>query len=349
MPILRTFVRFWIVVAVLAVIGICSPDTRGSLRRVQPGQEMPSFSLEGLDGREFTYDPNYSGVLGIVMMKAGQPQLARIAADLEPILKELHMSGKSLTCVGVISGPDGEDFLRNYDPRGHSSFPLLLDQQFHLWGKLGVIAAPTVVVVGADHRVRWAKAGYGYDFVSSFHAQLAGALGLQETNEASTTVVTLSNTSTRARLERHVHMARAMVKKGHLQAAVAELRKAQSLDPNALDILFEFGELLCRTGDNDGALEVVAEVKAQTDQEEAHMLLISGWAKRQLGQLDAAESLLTEASKLDGQYARIPYELGKVYQAKGDFEKAAYWYRRSLKLLFDEPVQVESSPQKSVK
>ena len=329
----------WMAVVVLGALAVRPPDAHGSLRRVREGQEMPSFSLMGPEGKPFVYDPNHKGALAIVVMKAGQPQLPRIAADLEPILEAYKAGGKAFDCIGVVSGPDAKGSLQGHDAGRHPNFRLLLDPGFELWGKLGVIAAPTAVVVGPDRRVQWAKGGYGYDFVPSFHAQLAKALGLRAGADASTSVATLSNTSNRARLERHVQMARTLVKKGRFESAIAELRKAQSLHPNSLDIVFEFGELLCRTGENEAALKVAAEARARTGRDKARVLLISGWARRQLGQLDAAEALLVEALELDRQYPRIPYELGKVYQAKGEFEMAARWYRRALERLYDEPVK----------
>lgn len=337
--------RFIWIVVIAAVFTAVSPQRGlGSLRRVGQGDVMPSFSLKGVNGQVFTYDANHAGGLGIVVMKAGQSQLSRIAGDLEPVIKELKASGKPFDCIGVMCGPGADEYLKSYDGRTPPSFPLLLDPDFELWGKLGVIAAPTAVVVGPDHRLQWAKAGYGYDFVPSFHAQLAEALGLRAHADVSTPVVTLSNASSQARLERHVQMAKTLVKKGRFDLAAAELKRAQSLDPNALEIVLEYGELLCRTGENNAALEVVAQAKAQTNPDRARVLLISGWARRQLGQLDAAESLLVEASRLDPRYSRIPFELGKVHQAKGDFETAALWYRRALERVFDESDVAASAP-----
>ena len=60
------------------------------------------------------------------------------------------------------------------------SFPLVPDPNFAFWGKLGVIASPTAVVVGSDGRIQWVRAGYGYDFIAGFHAQLRKALGLSD-------------------------------------------------------------------------------------------------------------------------------------------------------------------------
>jgi len=194
------------------------------------------------------------------------------------------------------------------------------------------------VVVGADHKVRWAKAGYGYNFIPSFHAQMAQALGITKAgSEEAASVAFLENTSSRARLERHVQMARSLAKRGRVDLAISEFKKAQALDPNAVDVVLELGELLCRAGENEAALKVASEAKVRTNLEKAHALLISGWARRQMGDLNTAQTLLTQSLEFDPQSPRTLYELGQVFQAGGDLEKAAANYRKALALLFDEP------------
>jgi Tfp pilus assembly protein PilF len=64
--------------------------------------------------------------------------------------------------------------------------------------------------------------------------------------------------------------------------------------------------------------------------------MISGWAKRQTGDLETAEKLLREATKIDPKSARALFELGKVYQSKQQVDKAMNLYREALTILFDE-------------
>ncbi len=335
----------WFVGLVLGILIVGPSWGQGRLRRVEVGDAMPAFSLTTSDGKNFTYDANYPGVLGIVIFKTGQDHFTRMADDLETVVKELKAHGKPFDCVGVMSGPGAKESLQSLDPNGHTQFPILLDPQYSLWGKLGVVAAPTVVVVGADHKIRWAKAGYGYDFIPSFHAQLAEALGItKRVADTSVHVETLENTSSRARYERHAQMARSLAKRGRLELAIAEFKKAQALDPNAVDVVLELGELLCQTGQNEAALKLASEAKVKTDIEKAHTLLISGWARRQMGDLDVAESLLTKSLDLDPYSPRALYELGQVFQARGEANKAVVYYRRALALVFAEPQAPVTSP-----
>ena len=74
------------------------------------------------------------------------------------------------------------------------------------------------------------------------------------------------------------------------------------------------------------------------------LLLTSGQAKRQAGQLDAAEKLLLEATGLDPNSSKALFELGKVYQKKEQTDKAMTVYRRALSLVFgDERAPADST------
>ena len=106
---------------------------------------------------------------------------------------------------------------------------------------------------------------------------------------------TLANASNRARFERHAQMARSLAARGRFEMAIAEFKKAQALDPNAANVVLELGELLCRAGENAAALKMATEAEVKTDREKARQLMICGWARRRMGELDIARSLLSQS------------------------------------------------------
>ena len=330
----RGGVSRWLAALVGAICFVSPGLGQEGLRRIHVGDTMPEFSLTDARGTAFRYEHKQARVLGILILQAGQTHLERLVADIEALLQKLRMEAPGFDCVGVMSGPGTSEFLRSHDPDTGKALPIVADPNFAFWGKLGVIAAPTAVVVGADHKVRWIKAGFGYDFVAGFHSQLNEALGLGGNAAAGTHVQTLENTSVRSRRDRHIQLARALAKKARWESAVGELEKARELDPNAVDVALELGEILCRAGKNEAALKTVAQVKAESAEDKTHLMLVSGWARRQMGDIGAAESLLTKALELAPESPRILYELGKVYQAKGDAEKTLACYRRALAGVF---------------
>ncbi len=306
------------------------------LRRIRVGDTMPEFSLSDVNGTTVHYGGKEPRPMGIVILQAGQSQRERLVADIEALVQKLRLEGAVFDCLGVMTGPGTSEFLRSRDADGRAALPIFADPNFAFWGQLGVIATPTAVVVGADHKVQWIKAGYGYDFVAGFHAQLNKALGLTNVTDASVHVETLANSSARARRDRHIQLARTLAKKGRLEPAIAELEKVRELEPNAVDVALELGEVLCRAGKNEAALKIAAQVKAESDPDKARAMLISAWARRQMGDLEAAAAILTKALALDPESSRILYESGKVHQARGESEKALTCYRRALAGIFGE-------------
>lgn len=330
----RSIVWPWFTAFLLAAGLASSLPAADILRHMHVGDTMPEFSLADPNGTMFDYGPGRSVVLGIVMLQTKQANLERLVADLETLVQTLQAQLGPFDCVGVMSGPAPQESLRARAPGAREAFPIVLDPDFTLWGKLGVIAAPTAVVVGADHKIQWVRAGYGYDFLASFHAQLARALGWGAAAAAPARVETLENTSRRARRDRHIQLARTLAKKGRWDAAVKELETLHQADPNAVEVILELGEILCRAGQNEAALKLVSGVKVDSNPDKAHVLWICARARRQMADLATAETLLTQALALERESPRILYELGQVHQAKGSADQALACYRRALAGVF---------------
>lgn len=324
----------WLTAIASIVFFAATTIAREGLRRVHVGETMPEFTLTGPGPETFRYEHERSRVLGVIVLQAGQSNSQRIGSDVEAIIKHLRVEGPAFDCVGVVSGPGAMEVLRQRRPEAQALLPLFADPNFVFWGQLGVIAAPTAIVAGADQKVRWIKAGYGYDSVAGFQAQLSMALGLGTDTDTSVQVKTLENASDRARRERHIHLARLLAERGRLEPAINELQRVYELDPNATDVALELAEVLCRAGKNEAGLKIAAEVKPETGEGKARALLISARARRQMGELDAAESLLTRVIELEPRSARAFYELGRVYDARGDVQKTLLYYRKALAEVF---------------
>ena len=207
-----------------------------------------------------------------------------------------------------------------------------MDSEYKLWGKLGIIATPTVVISDTNDKVICVKAGYGYDFVPMVRAYVNQALGLAQktTPEDASRVKTVSNSTIAARIKRHLQMAKMLEQKDRLEPAIAEIQKARELDPNSPEAALELGELFCRAGRSKSALDITESLRVTSRLDKARLLLISGWAKRQMGELDTAEKNLLEATTLDPKSARALFELGKIYQAKQQNDKAMETYNKAL-------------------
>ncbi len=320
----------------MAQVMLLNVPSQAKLRKIKVGEKMPEFSLTEPNGNVFAYSYNRKRVLAITFLSANQKQSESAVVDIERILIDLRSKAEPFDFVGVISERAKKDFFESYKGDSKLTFPILLDTEYQLWGRLGIIAMPTVLIVGKDDKVLWSKAGYGYDFAPALRSHLSYALGIvkAETLEKLTQVKTLANTTVTARVKRHLQMAKMLDQKGRLESAIAEVHKARELDPNSVEVALELGELFCRVGKNEAALNIVERIKATKRLDKARLLRISGWAKRQIGDLETAEKLLLEATTLNPKSSRAFFELGQVYQAKGQVEKAMQAYYRALTLVF---------------
>ena len=173
-----------VIVFVLCTVFLAVP-AQAQLRKMKVGDKMPEFSLPILnipcdpndpngpkdpnDSNEpnkavFTYKYGGERVLGVVFLSANQKQSKRAVADIKTITDDLNKKESLFDFVGVISEPSGKEFSKSRKEKLTSSFPVLLDEEYKLWGKLGIIVRPTVLVVGKDDRILWVKAGYVYYF-----------------------------------------------------------------------------------------------------------------------------------------------------------------------------------------
>lgn len=309
-------------------------------RRLGIGEKVPEFSVHDVTGKSFDYNHGGGKVLMMVFLSGRQKGSARAAQDIERIIGKLDAHSKRLDIAFAVDDPNICAIFQNKEKDSGPGLHILPDTEYKLWGKFGIIVTPTVIISDTNDRVLWVQPGHGSDFAPVIQARLNQALGISQEvdpNEAGK-VRTVKNTTVEARIKRHLQMAKMLQKKGKLEPAIKELRKAMVMDPNSVEVLFELCELFCTAGRSQAALDLVEGAKVTKQFEKARALLITGWAKRQMGELDAAEELLLEATKLDPKSIRGLFELGKIYQTKGDVEKAMQAYRRALSMVFEEPV-----------
>jgi len=312
----------------------------GGQRRIGIGEKVPEFSAQETSGGIFEYKHGRGKVLIVAFLSGRQKHSLRAASDIERIIRKLDPNSKHFDVAVAVDDPNTVGVFQNKEKETIPSIHILPDTEYKLWGKFGIIVTPTVIISDTNDTVLWVQAGHGSDFTPVIEARLNQSLGIAQEidpNEAGQ-VKTVQNTTIEARIKRHVQMAKMLQKKGRLESAIKELNKAMVMDPNSVDILLELGELFCTAGHNQEALDLVEGIKVTKRFEKARAFLITGWAKRQMGELDAAEELLLEATKLDPKSVRSLFELGKIYQTKGEVEKAMQAYRRALSVVFEEPV-----------
>jgi tetratricopeptide (TPR) repeat protein len=335
-------------VSILAAVQflLCVAVATGQ-RRLGIGEKVPEFSATDVNEQVFDYRHGRGKVLMVVFLSGRQKRSARAAVDIVRIVNKLGDNAKRLDVAIAVDDPNAGSIFQSKEKESATGVHILLDTEYKLWGKFGIIVIPTVIISDTNDTVLWVKAGHGSDFAPVIQARLNQSLGIAQEidpNDAGQ-VKTVQNTTVTARIQRHLQMAKILLQKGRHELAISEIKKAKEIDPNSVEVRLELGELLCGINQGKEALEVIDKIQTTKKAEKARALLISGWAKRQMGELDAAEGFLLEATTLDSKSSRSFFELGKVYQAKGEVEKAMKAYHSALLQVFSEKADTNLSHQ----
>jgi tetratricopeptide (TPR) repeat protein len=323
------------VVSAILILSLCCTTTYAGRHAFTVGEKLPEFSGTNLKGQTFTYKHNQKKALLVMFLSPGHERSARAVEDINNIISQLGTNAKHLQTVIAIDKQNNLD-LSSIQKNATGNVHVLLDSEYKLWGKFGIIAVPTVVISDANDNVICIKAGHGYDFAPVVKAYVNQALGLTQNKnpEEAGRVETVANYTIEARIKRHLRMARMLEQKDRIESAIAEIQKARELNPESAEVALELGELLCRAGKSKEALEVTQSLKVTKQIDKARLLLVSGWAKHQLGDLDEAEKLLFESTTLDPKSSRAFFELGNVYQSQQQTEKAMKAYHKALTIIF---------------
>ncbi|MHC4214508.1 MAG: tetratricopeptide repeat protein [Planctomycetota bacterium] len=309
----------------------------GKLRGIKTGDKVPQFSATELSGAPYHYKHGIGKVVVAAFLSAGQKQSALAAQDLQKIARQLDRYSEQIQYIIITNNKEAQDYFKSTDPKAHSDFRILLDTEYKLWGLFGVIVTPTLVITDKTDMLKWAKSGYSYDFAPAARLHIEQALGLTDaTQEDAVSVQTLKNTTERSKLKRHLQMAKTLEAKGRLESAILQALEAQKLDPNSINVKLQLAQLYCKTSKGAEAIKTVGKAEPKNRAQKAQVKLILGWSNRLLGKLDAAQTLLFEAARLDPKSARVLFELGKVYLATGEKDKAIEAYQKALTLVLGE-------------
>ncbi len=120
-----------------------------------------------------------------------------------------------------------------------------------------------------------------------------------------------------------------LIAEERFEVARDKLLTLQKSDPENPDAAYLLGEIELRLGNSDAALKHYAAVATLPDRR-ARALQGQGLALLQLGRQDDAAALLEEAVGLDAGLWRAHNALGRIHDARGEWEPAAAAYERAL-------------------
>jgi len=322
---------------VMAFFFACHWRAEAASRNLNPSDPMPAFSTVDVNGVDLQCAPTDNTAFLIVFFSPEKRQSLKAITDIEEVLGDFGPMPHRLSFLAVSDDPNAVDVVKIKSIE-NLTVHVINDNDFKLWGKFGVIASPTVFLVGTDGRIDLIRAGYSYDFAPAIKRGIQVAMGLiSETDTVkSEPVKTVTNSSSEAKAHRHVRMAQLLEERGDYEGALSQLEKAVQIDPNAIECLLELGRLYCVMEAPDKAINAVKDLRPSQKKFQVLHAFILGIAYGMQNDFSNAEKYLLIVVELDPKHSRAFYELGKIYQSQGQEKKAAEMYRKSLDIIYGE-------------
>ena len=320
-----------------------SGTTLAALRGFQTGEKMPEFSAVNINDVNYAYEYDKGKPLLVLFISMGQQGSSRAAADINQVISNFGKDANNLE-VTVIVEDSNNVFKKSEEFRLLKKFNIIIDSEYKLWGKFGMIATPTVIISDANDNIEWVKAGHNYDFIPNVRNHISHVLGLsKEPAEDEVQVKTAVNDTNLSHVKRLLDMAKILSDKGKTESAIDEVLKAKQLDPNSNEVKLNLAELLCKSNKNQEALDIIEEIRTTSNIEKAKALTLTGWANRQMDKLEIAQNCLLEALSNDPESVRTLFELGNVYRVQGETEKAMKVYYDALAIVLKAPKEPQET------
>jgi len=326
-------------VVVLIFSTVISEGVSTPPRRIPEGALVPEFSAVDTTGKPFVCRRSSGQVLILAFLSSEKKRSLEAVEDIFGALSSIPPERlTSLEIAFIMQNVDNRQFIESIQEKAPTVVHILDDDQYDIWGKLGVIATPTVLICDRGGKVLCVKPGHAYDFAPVVKSRLFQALEIPYDDGAdkAATVRTVANSTVSARAKRHLQMAQLLARKDKISSAIEQAQMAYEIDPNSPKVALELGELLCRAGQAQKAIKLVSSVAAQNNRDKARVNLALGWANRQIGKLEKAEEFLQQGIGQDPTLPRLYFELGRIYQQRKDSEKAMQAYFRALQLIYQE-------------
>lgn len=314
--------------ALAALVLWCSWAAAGP-RNVKPGDPVGDFRLKDLEGRGIDTSLWRGRPSVWLFASPGQKSSEKAILDLQASLDELEGSG--IRAVVLTVHPGQASYFRQLSSRHSLRIPVVLDAEREVYGRIGVIAFPTTLLVDGKGRLHLAISGHSLDYrqkLAPHLAYLAGKISAEELKR-SLSPPPGDRDGVRERADRLCRSAEIFLERGLLSGAETELRRAIEVDPECEKAHLRLAEVLAAGGKIEDAEKLIQEIQKH-DPGDHKAKLILGMIRFHQKRLAEAEELLKEALLLNPDPVKSHYWLGRVYEARGLHEKAAAHFRAAL-------------------
>jgi tetratricopeptide (TPR) repeat protein len=309
-----------------------------AVRNLKVGDHLPSFLLPRADATVGLYpSEQLIGQPAAVIFWRPEHKLSTdalrdaeaVAQDIGPVkFKILAVDAKLSTMQDVQKALSGENF----------SFPVVLDPQRELYEKVGLIVCPTTLLFDAKGTLQFVIASHARQYRQVLNARLRFLLGEidEQTMNEQLKPINYRVEPDVAAAWRLYNLGIQLQSEGKADEAASMFEKAIAKHQPLAEAHCALGYLKFKAGDLNGAGERFSTaLKYNPSLPQAQ--LGHGMILARTGDDQKAEQILLPLVEHRSIAARARCELGRIYAARGERDKALKYFQDALALIFPEP------------
>ncbi len=138
------------------------------------GQSAPPFSLSGIDGKSYTFNPNGARLTLAVFFKVTCPTCAMTFPFLEKLYQTYRGAGLAVWGISQDDKPSSAQFAS----KNGATFPILLDAGLRTSRTYDPEFVPTGVLIDSDGKIADSLVGFNKAQLNHISQMVAGRLGV---------------------------------------------------------------------------------------------------------------------------------------------------------------------------
>ncbi|TAL18461.1 redoxin domain-containing protein [bacterium] len=231
-----------------------------AFRRVQEGSKIEDFTLETIDGKDFSLSKNLGEKATLVIFWASwSPRSVEALADYQKIYEKRSGAGLQVIAINAehqefVPGEMG--LYRAAVSLAGAKYPVLMDKSLTLYNEYGVSALPSTLLLDSSSTIVYALSGYPTSMRDELREKVDGMLGLGAKPKEPEIHVAAAGKAVR-----YLRSAQLFQKRGMPHKAIEAIGKAMEEDPNYAEALVLLVELYEKVGEPAKAEETRARLK----------------------------------------------------------------------------------------
>jgi peroxiredoxin len=232
-----------------------------AFRRVAEGSKIGDFTLETIDGKDFSLAKNLGDKATLIIFWASwSPRSVEALADYQKIYDKRGGAGLQVIAINAEHqefNPAEMDLYRSAVSLAGAKYPVLLDKALTLYNEYGVSAVPSTLLLDSSSTVVYALSGYPTSMRDELREKVDDMLGLGVKPKEPEI-----HSAAAGKAVRYLRSAQLFAKKGMPHKAIEAIDKAMLEDPRYAEALLLLIDLYEKVGEPAKAEETRVRLKA---------------------------------------------------------------------------------------